>query len=116
MKALYEGKSNLFDMAKQDTKIGSIVRYQNNIRTILNQGAPQSDEKMKEMKEALGKEYAGIIATKSVWKKPSQAIGDVYKEKGFKEYAKQNEILKEDRKKRDYIQNYLEKRTEASRA
>lgn len=110
MKALYEGKSNLFDMAKQDTKIGSIVRYQNNIRTILNQGAPQSDEKMKEMKEALGKEYAGIIATKSVWKKPSQAIGDVYKEKGFKEYAKQNEILKEDRKKHDYIQNYLEKK------
>ena len=102
--ALYEGKQNVFDMAKQDVKTGSIVRYQNNIRTILNQGKPKDIDKMK---NELGKEYAGIIATKSVWKKPSEPIGDVYKNKGSKEYTEQKKVLDADKKQRDTIQNYL---------
>lgn len=76
MDALYEGKQNAFDMADQDVSIGSIVRYQNNIRTILNQGKP-APENFEKMKNDLGKEYAGIIATKCIWKKSGDKIGDV---------------------------------------
>lgn len=106
MDALYNGKQNVFDMAKQDVRIGSIVRYQNNIRTILNQGKP-APENFNKMKNDLGKEYAGIIATKSIWKKPSDMIGDVYKKEGPESYKEQKKAFETDKKKRNTIQNQL---------
>ncbi|MBR4362883.1 MAG: hypothetical protein IKP42_09175 [Ruminococcus sp.] len=59
------------------------------------------------MKNDLGKEYAGIIATKCIWKKSGDKIGDIYKKEGPDSYKEQKKTFETDKKKRDTIQDQL---------
>lgn len=55
-------------------RIGDIRKYQNNIRTVINEAEPEkmNKEDFQDAKEMIMKNVAQIIATKAIWPKPSE--------------------------------------------
>ncbi|MBR1663294.1 MAG: hypothetical protein IJ696_03095 [Ruminococcus sp.] len=49
---------------------GSVTKYQNNIKEIINSEPPKNEEEFNNMKEKIMRNIANIIATRSLWKEP----------------------------------------------